>query len=512
MRPAVAMEVSLGDLYGRESREFPGFHERLLALLPGLREHHCSRGYPGGFVERLQEGTWLGHVVEHVALELQVEAGYPVRFGRTRQVEGDLFLIVFEHGEEKTGESAGRQALALVEALLAGDEAAARDGQQSFLSGAAEAILGPSTQSLYEAARKRGVPVRRLGGSLLELGHGIHRRRFWGTVADTTSAVAVDLAGHKFLTKERWREWGLPTVEGYLASSPGEALQAFFRLGGPVLVKPALGRQGRGVSGPIFLEAQLREAVTHAAREGWPLLVERYVAGATYRILVVGGNALAAAQRLPPQVVGDGRRTVRELVEAANRHPRRGEGHGRSLTCIPLDEPAIQALADQGYTLESVPPPGEVIYLRFTANLSTGGTARDVTEEIHPGLLALAEKAAMAVGLDIAGVDLIAPSVQGREAVLLEVNASPGLRMHLDPDEGRPRPVGDAIIQHVMGGQAGRIPIAAITGTNGKTTTARLLAHLWSQTGLTVGLAATGAIRIGSRVIWEGDTTGPESA
>lgn len=512
LRPVVAMDLALEDLDGRESREFAGFHERLLDLLPGLGQHHCSRGYPGGFVERLREGTWLGHVVEHVALELQVEAGYDVRFGRTRQLEGDNFRIIFEHGDEGVGEAAGRQAVALVEALLSGDPGRAAACREAVRKAAEELALGPSTRALYEAARQAGIPVRRLGGSLLELGHGIYRRRLWGTVADTSSAVAVDLAGHKHWTKERWNAWGLPVVEGSLASTPEEALQAFFRLGAPALVKPALGRQGRGVSGPVFSEAQLQEAVAVAAREGWPLLVERYVEGATFRILVVGGKARAAAQRLPPRVVGDGRRTVRQLVEEENGHPRRGEGHGRPLSRIPMDDQAFQALSTQGLTWDSVPARGQVVALRFTANLSTGGTARDVTDEIHPSLLRLAEEAALAVGLDIAGVDLLAPSAASSEGVLLEVNASPGLRMHLDPDEGRPRPVGVDIVRHVMGGGSGRIPIAAITGTNGKTTTARLLAHLWRQTGLTVGLAATGGVMIGEEVIWEGDTTGPESA
>lgn len=518
LRPTVRMLLDLGPWDRRETLEVPGFNEALVRLLPGLKEHHCSRGRPGGLIERLREGTWFGHVVEHVALELQARCGVNVRYGRTRRWSGSVFAVVFEHDGPLGGRAAAEAAVQVVLHLLEGRaDDAAREVER-----AAEAVrrerLGPSTAAILSEARRRGIPVRRLGGSLLELGHGVHRKRVWATVTDRSSAVAVDVACDKALTKEVLRAAGVPVPEGVVAEDESAAVRAFFTLGPAVVVKPAGGNQGRGVTVGLTNEAAVRQAFARARRAAGdgPVIVERHVPGHSYRVLVVDGEVVAAARRIPPFVVGDGEATVAELVRRLNADPRRGEGHERSLTRVTLDDVALATLARQGLTPESVPERGSRVWLRDSANLSTGGSAVDVSNELHPEVAAVCRRAARAVGLDVAGVDVVArtlarplPETGG---AVIEVNACPGLRMHLDPDRGEPRAVAKAIVDSLFGDGDGRIPIVAVTGTNGKTTVTRLVAHILEADGRAVGAAYTGGVRIAGEPAAEGDTTGPRSA
>lgn len=517
--PVVEMWLDLEACADHGTDAFPHFTEALLDLLPSLASHWCSAGGPGGFLDRLREGTYLGHVVEHVALELQALAGLPVVHGKTRR--GDrpgLYQVVYECQSAAAGLEAGRAAVAMVEAVLAGDTPDVPAEVARLRAVAEEAEPGPSTRAIIRAARRRGIPVRRVGpGSLLHLGYGSRQRRVCATLTDRTSCLAADLAGDKVLAKAVLARAGLPVPDGGVAETEADALAIAARLGGPVVVKPAEGNQGKGVALDLDTPAQVRAAFQLALAYGPRVIVERYVAGHHYRVLVVDGRVVACAERIPAHVVADGSHRVRDLIELYNADPRRGEGHGRPLTRIRVDPVVLMVLRKQNLGLDDVPPAGSRVWLRENANLSTGSTARDVTDLVHPTVAAAAVRAARAIGLDVAGVDLVCAGVgqplDPGSAAIIEVNASPGLRMHEHPSAGRPRDCGGAIVDYLFPpGDDGRIPIVAVTGTNGKTTVSRLVAHLLQATGLRVGLAVTGGISIGGQPVKAGDTTGPWSA
>jgi cyanophycin synthetase len=551
--PVVAMLVDLEQYDGRRTNELPGFNRLLLQALPGLATHHCASSRPGGFVRRLEDGTFLGHVIEHVALELEDMVGWKATYGKTRQADGKgLYNVIFECGPVAGGLEAGRRAVDIVGMLVSGQLPEVAPHLDALRKAAEVAGLGPSTAAIAAEAVRRGIPVRRLGrGSLLVLGHGFRQRRVSATVTSRTSCPAVDLAQDKVMTKSVLAAAGIPTPPGIVVGGPEEAGNALETLGGPVVVKPADGNQGRGVSLNLTSLAAVREAYHLALAHGKKVLVEKQVFGRHYRLLVVDGKVVAAAERFPAQVVGDGGRTVRELVEAANRDPLRGEGHQRPLTRLAIEDTSVRALARQGLDPESVPEAGRAVILRENPNLSTGGTARDVTDEVHPDNARLAVRAACLVGLDVAGVDIVSPTIDrplGEEGgMVLEVNAAPGLRMHLHPSEGRARDVAGPIVEslfpsspptrsnsavpsssscrpfiwrrapdkRVSGPWAtkpGRIPIVAVTGTNGKTTVCRLIAHILSQSGLCVGLASTGGAWVGGERVRDGDCAGPQTA
>lgn len=517
-RPVLECLVDLEDLDDIPTSRLPALGERLVRLLPGLVDHHCGLGRAGGFVERLTEGTLFGHVLEHVALELIHVSGEPVRYGKTRSAgTHGLYRVVVEQDTPELAAAAVREALDLLERLRRGLEVDADDVRARLGDVVAAHALGPSTRAIVDAARARDVPVRRLGvGSFVQLGHGRHRRRLEATIAPGTAAVAVDTAQDKVLTRHLLEEAGVPVPEGVAVRDAEAAGAAWARLGAPVAVKPRYGHQGQGVTLAVASPEAMRDAYRHAARYGPDVLCERQLDGWPVRVLVVGERAVAAAVRYPAQVVGDGVRSVAELVAVENRRPERGDGHERPLTRLRLDDAARQALASVGLEPESVPAAGRAVALCRSANLSTGGTAEDVTDRLHPDNAALAVRAARAVGLDVAGVDLVLPAPEASHrataCAVLEVNAAPGLRMHLFPSVGRPRPVAEAIVRHMFGDGDGRIPIAAITGTNGKTTVARLVAHAASVAGATVGLTTTDGIRVGGEEIARGDDAGPRSA
>jgi len=536
--PMVRIMVDLGRMEDWPTDRIPGFADRLLEMLPGLDRHGCSLKRRGGFVQRMREGTWLGHVAEHVALELQTMAGHRVTRGKTRSVKGrpGVYNIMFAYREDEVGLLAGRVALELVNELLP-DElrgierldriAEIRGGfdlgsrLQALKQIVRRTSYGPTTQSLIDEARRRGIPVMRLGeGSLVQLGHGKYQQRIRASISGQTSQIAVDTAGNKDFTKQLLHDNGIPVPRGVVVRHEEDAVREARRLRYPLVTKPLDGNHGRGVTIGIKDEEQLRFGFAEAQREARnarSVIVEQYFEGNDHRVLVIGGKLVAVAERVPAHVVGDGVHTITQLIAETNKDPRRGEGHENVMTRIKVDAHVTEYLARSGLTVESVPGAGEVVYLRATANLSTGGTAVDRTNEIHFDNAEIARRAAKIIGLDIAGIDFIAPdiskSVRETGGGIIEVNAAPGFRMHIDPSEGAPRDVARPVIDMLFPkGSRARVPILAITGTNGKSTTGRMVKHVLRYTGCTVGLTSTSGVYVNDIMIASGDATGPKSA
>lgn len=519
LSPVVRVRLDLEEFAEVPTVELPSFNKRLVELLPGLADHSCSRGYPGGFVERLAEGTYLAHVFEHVVIELQCAAGYEVSFGRARAASPpEVYEVVVAFCEAAAATAAAKEAGALIEALLAGKDFDAAAAVQRVRRAGEAAALGPSTGAIAAAAERRGIPVTRLEGEdLLILGYGACQQRVWATLTGRTSALATDLAGDKDLTKRVLADGGLPVPDGVVVESAAAAVATLAFLHGPLAVKPVGANQGKGVTLRVTGAAEMERAFAVAAAFDKRVLIEEYVPGRQYRLCVVGGKLAAAAERIPAYVIGDGVGSVRELVAEANRDPLRGEGHDRPLTKMIIDAVAVGVLARQRLTPQDVPAKGQVVYIRENANLSTGGTAVDVTDVVHPDNVMLAERAATILGLDVAGVDMvagnIAESIIGGNGAIIEVNAAPGIRMHHYPSAGRPRDVAAKIVDSLFPPATdGRIPVIAVTGTNGKTTVSRIIGHIWQLAGYNVGMTTTDGIYIGGRRVLAGDTTGPASA
>ena len=530
--PVIRLLLDLGALeQWPTARLGGGFIDGLVAALPGLAEHGCSYREPGGFLRRMREGegTWLGHVLEHVAIELQNIAGEDVTFGKTRSVDGrpGVYTVVYEYAQREEGIAAGDLALILLSSLL--PEAVRPDGsvpadweweqaRDDFIRYAQRRALGPSTASLVRAAEERGIPWLRLNAqSLVQFGHGKFQQRIQATITGRTPYIAVDLASDKEETNKILASLGLPVPRQHLVSSQTEALRAARRLDGPVVLKPYNGNHGRGITINITGEDEIRAAFDAAREHSRSVIVETFQVGDDHRLLVVNDTLVAATRRTPGHVVGDGARTIGELVEIVNQDPRRGVGHEKVLTRLELDREAALMMERVGYTADSVPAPGETVYLRSTANLSTGGTATDVTDIIHPDNRDMAVRAVRAIGLDVGGVDFITPNIaesyKSIGGAICEVNAAPGFRMHVAPSEGTPRDAAGPVIDMLFPpGSPSRVPIAAITGTNGKTTTARMLAHIAKMAGYTPGLTTTDGVYIDGQRTVEGDMTGPVSA
>ncbi len=514
------VELDIGPLEERPSNSFPGFVERLTTWLPSLHKHECSVGRPGGFVERLNRGTYLAHITEHVTIALQNEMGFDVGYGRARGTgEPGVYYIVIAYEEEEPAREAFRVALEMTLAAMFNEPYDAPAAIERLKDLADDYRLGPSTRAIVDAARRRRIPVKRLTptGSLLQLGYGVYQKRIMASQTSDTSAIAVDICQEKPLTNSILRTVGISVPEGRTVKSADEAWEVAQDLGLPVILKPEAGNQGKGVMVNLRSEAEVRAAYEVASQYRGDVLVERHIEGADYRLLVVDGKMVAAARRDPAQVVGDGKRTIAQLVEVANQDPRRRPGHSSSLTRIRLDDAANVVLSQQGFTVESVPAAGQVVKLRQNCNLSTGGTAADVTDDVHPSNASLAELAAQMLNLDIAGIDMLCKDIRRplseQGGAIVEVNAAPGLRMHLQPTQGLPRDVGGPIIDMLYPpGTPSRIPIIAVTGTNGKTTVTRLVAHIFETARRVVGFTSTEGTYIrGERVI-EGDCSGPRSA
>jgi cyanophycin synthetase len=517
--PVLEAWVDLGPLKDSPSDELPGFNDRLMAWLPTMIEHRCSIGERGGFFERLRRGTYQAHILEHVALELQSLAGDEVGFGRTRETaEEGVYKVALEYLEEAVGKAALEAARDLCLAAVYDKPFEVAESIRQLRSLAQRSRLGPSTKSIVDAALARGIPARRLNsGSLVQLGYGARSRRILAAETDRTGAIAESIAQDKELTRTLLRAVGVPVPEGRAVESAADAWAAAQEIGLPVVVKPQFGNQGRGVATNLSAKEQVLAAYDAARQEESTIVVEQFAPGGDYRLLVVGDKVVAAARREPAQVIGDGSHTVEELVRLANDDPRRGEDHATALSKIYLDAVALQVLADQGLTPTSIPANGVRVLIRRNANLSTGGTATDVTDLVHPDVAARAVDAARIVGLDIAGVDVVAIDIssplESQRGVIVEVNAAPGLRMHLEPSVGKSRPVGEAIVGTLFApGENGRIPIVAVTGVNGKTTTTRFISHILQGTGRRVGMTCTEGIFIDCRRIQTGDCSGPQSA
>jgi cyanophycin synthetase len=518
--PVIQVTLDIGTYENRPSTEFPGFVERLTSWLPGIEAHECSVGRPGGFVERLQQGTYLAHIVEHVTLELQNLLGFPVTFGRARGTsERGVYTVLFAYKEEEPARAAFDTALRLTLAAIH-DTPFDLAAELAHLHEIADTYrLGPSTGAIVAAARARDIPVVRLTptDSLVQLGYGEYQKRIQAAETSNTRAIAVDMCQNKAMTNRMLRAVAVPVPDNHVVHSADEAWQAAQEIGLPVVVKPEDGNQGKGVSVNLSTEEEVRAAYAIARVNGNGVLVERYIVGHDYRLLVVGGKMVAAARREPAQVVGDGQHTIAELVALVNADPRRRPGHSSSLTRITLDDGARLVLDQQGFTIDSVPEEGQSVRLRSNCNLSTGGTATDVTDEVHPANARMAELAAQIFDLDVAGIDMLCQDIKRPMAeqggAIIEVNAAPGLRMHLFPTNGTPRDVGTPIVEMLYpNGAPSRIPIIAVTGTNGKTTVTRLIAHMYTTAHWRVGMTCTEGVTINGEQIMAGDCSGPKSA
>ena len=520
-KPVLIMRLDLEAFTETESYEFPGLTERLLYECPGLYDHYCAMGRPGGFVERLYGGTYVGHIVEHVALELMTSIGLKANFGKTRNAGSpNLYDVIIEFEAETVARFMLQVAVEFVEAAIFGRPYPLSDRLLQARRIKENTAFGPSTAAIVRAAGERCIPVRRIGeGSLLQLGTGRYRKLIQATLTHHTSAVATDIASDKGLAKAVLDTAGIPVPVGGVALTLEDAKRLFLELDRTVVIKPLDGCQGQGVTLHVRRVEEVGRAYEFARRNSrsGKVMVEEQVNGRQYRLLVVGQALVAAAERIPAHIVGDGLRTVRELIDLVNSHPDRGVDHERPLTKIYVDEAVIQCLARRGLTQDSIPLSGDTVYLRDGANLSTGGIAIDATNDIDPSYEWLAVRAARAVGLDVCGLDLIVPDirtpVEQSGCKVIEINAAPGIRMHHFPSIGQPRDVARAIIDSLFPRETRvRAPVVSVTGTNGKTTTTRMIGHILQQSGAAVGMTTTDGVYIDGRKVLSGDTTGPESA
>ena len=534
--PVIKLVLDLGALEAWPTgRLGAAYVDALVAALPGLQEHGCSYGVAGGFIRRMRgdesdpDGTWLGHVLEHVAIELQNISGEDISFGKTRSVDGQagVYTVVYEYEQRDEGLEAAELAVKLLCSLLpteirpegvVPEDWVWAEARDEFIRYAQRRALGPSTASLVKAAMDRDIPWLRLNEqSLIQLGHGKFQQRIQATVTGRTSYIAVELAQDKEETNKILGNCGLPVPKQELVRSADRAMRAAERLGYPVVTKPYNGNHGRGISIGLKTPDEVRAGFDAAAEHSSSVIVETYLSGEDHRLLVVGNELIAATRRTPGRVIGDGSQTVKQLVEAVNQDPRRGIGHEKVMTRIELDAQADMMLTRQGMNVDSVPAAGQEVLLRSTANLSTGGTATDVTDIIHPDNREMAVRAVTAIGLDVGGVDFLCPDISesykagaNAGAGICEINAAPGFRMHVAPSEGTPRDAAGPVIDMLFPpGSPSRVPIAAITGTNGKTTTSRMLAHITKMAGYTPGLTTTDGVYIDGQRTVEGDMTGP---
>jgi cyanophycin synthetase len=514
----VVMKLDLEELEYRPTNEIEGFAQRIEELIPSLYTHFCSEGHPGGFFERVRAGTWMGHVIEHIALEIQTLAGMDVGFGRTRGTgQEGIYHVVIAYEEETAGFFAARTAVQIAEALISGEPYELEATIQALKQIKKDNYPGPSTASILDEARRRNIPLLTLSpNGLYQLGYGKNGRRIRASMGSTTSCIAVDIAGDKDETKYLLAAQGIPVPTGTLVKNEEELQRTIADIGYPVVVKPLDGHQGKGITVGIRNLQEAREALLAAQEISEQAIVEQCIGGLDFRFLVVDYKFVAASRRTAAAVTGDGHSTIHQLIDQVNSDPCRGGGHESILTVIKIDAITEGILEHRGFTLDTILPEGQILYLKKTANLSTGGTATDVTDEVHPANVRLAERIARIIGLDICGIDITAPAVDTplltNKGAVLEVNAAPGLRMHLAPAEGQARNVAAPIVDMLFPeGESSRIPIIAVTGTNGKTTVTRLLAHIIQMAGYYVGFTTTDGIYMGGELVQAGDNTGPIS-
>lgn len=516
----IQMKLDLEEMEKRPTNSIPGFLNRIREKFPTMYEHRCSEGVPGGFFQRVEEGTWMGHVIEHIALEMQTLAGMDCGFGRTRSTgerEG-VYYVVFDYMEEDAGVYVARAATRVAQALADDKEYDLEEDIQRLREIREDTRLGPSTGCIVDEAARRGIPYIRLNKqSLVQLGYGVHQKRIRATIASTTSNIAVDIAGDKEETKNLLQSAEIPVPRGTVIRNADQLDDAISRVGFPLVIKPIDGNHGKGNTTNITTTQQAEIAFEAAQRYSNSVIVERFITGVDFRALVINYKFICAALRTPASVIGDGEHDIQWLIDETNKDPRRGYGHEKVLTQITVDQFTMKMLEDRNYTLSTVPAKGEQVMLKPTANLSTGGTSTDVTDEVHPANIFMFERIARIVGLDICGIDVMATDlrtpVTENGGAVLEVNAAPGFRMHIDPAEGLPRNVAEPVVDMLFPrGSAGRIPIIAITGTNGKTTTTRLTAHIAKSAGKKVGYTTSDGVYIQNQLMMRGDCTGPVSS
>ena len=515
----IQMRLDLEEMEQFPTNKIEGFRERIETMFPSLIEHRCSEGCRGGFFSRVERGTWMGHVIEHIALEIQSLAGMETGFGRTRETKTlGTYNVVFSYTEENVGLFAAESSVAIAEALIAGTDYDLNADLQKMREIRERVRLGPSTGSIVEEAVSRDIPWIRLGtNSLVQLGYGINQMRFQATITCKTSSIAVDIACNKELTKKMLDMASIPVASGSICVNEDDLAETIKKIGYPIVLKPLDGNHGKGASINVTNWEDAVSGLAFAKEYSKRIIVEKFITGFDYRILVIDNKLVAAAKRVPAHVVGDGTATIQELITTTNLDPRRGYGHENVLTQIDVDRDTEDLLEKLGYTLTTIPKVDEIVFLKSTANLSTGGTSVDVTDMMHPENIFLAERISRVIGLDVCGVDIMAENLtqplKENGGVILEVNAAPGFRMHLAPSEGLPRNVAAPVIDMLYPpGKSCRIPIIAVTGTNGKTTTTRLLAHIVKNNGFKVGFTTSDGIYIQNHMMEKGDTTGPLSA
>ena len=520
----IILRLDIGEYEEKPTNEIKGFYDRMADAMPTLISHGCSYAEEGGFLRRVKEGTWAGHVIEHFALELQTLAGMDTGYGRTRETsEKGIYNVVFSYIEEEVGRFAGKAAVRLwldlaenrpvdeIRAGLAKDIQEMREIRE-------DVRFGPSTGSLVEEAVNRDIPYIRLNDqSLVQLGYGVNQKRIQATTTVNTNMISVDIAGNKHATKTLLGDMGVPVPKGYRLREIEDLEDTLDRVGYPAVIKPLDGNHGKGATVGVKNIEEAKIAWEKAKEYSRWVIVEKQLIGSDFRALVVNNRLIAVAERIPAHVVGDGKSTIQQLIDKTNEDPRRGYGHENVLTQIDIDGQTMRCIAKAGYTLDTKLKKGEILHLKTTANISTGGTAIDCTDEVHPENVFLFERIAKIIGLDVAGIDVIAPNVSEplhtNGGGIIEVNAAPGFRMHLAPSEGIGRNVAEHVIDMLFPpGTPARIPIFAITGTNGKTTTTRLIAHILKNSGCTVGFTTTDGTYIGNQQIVAGDNTGPVSA
>jgi cyanophycin synthetase len=515
----IVMVLDLEELEERPTNKIDGFRERLEELLPTLYTHRCSEGVEGGFFMRVDEGTWMGHVIEHIALEIQTLAGMDVGFGRTRSYgEHGVYNVVFSYMEEKVGRFAAKASVDIAQALIDGKEYDLESDIQRMRELREGERLGPSTGSIIEEAESRGIPWIRLNKySLCQLGYGKNQKRIQATVSSETSSIAVELACDKEDTKHILEEAEVPVPKGDIVRTEAGLRDAVDYIGYPLVIKPINGNHGRGITANLDNWEDTLDAF-HAAKEvSRSVIVERFIVGEDYRLLVINYKLVAAAKRTPAGVTGDGKSTIQELVDKVNEDPRRGYGHEKVLTQITINDMTKDILEQAGRSVDTILPDGEWMALKDTANLSTGGTSTDVTDIVHPHNIFMAERISRLIGLDICGIDIMTTDISSplheTGGAVLEVNAGPGFRMHLAPSEGLPRNVAADVVDMLFPpGEKYKIPIIAVTGTNGKTTTTRLISHIMRMKGHKVGYTTSDGVYIQNRLLMQGDCTGPSSA
>ncbi len=515
----IQMRLDLEEMEQKPTNLIPGFRERIEALLPSMYSHRCSEGVEGGFFMRVDRGTWMGHVIEHIALEIQTLAGMNTGFGRTRQTKTEgIYNVVFSYTEEEVGLYAAEASVRIAEALIAGTDYDLDADIQAMRKLREKVRLGPSTGSIVDEAISRDIPWIRLGtNSLVQLGYGVNQMRFQATITCQTSNIAVDIACDKEETKRMLDNSSIPVAKGDICVDEEDLKATIDKIGFPIVIKPLDGNHGKGASINVTNMEDAISGLEHAKKYSRRVIVEKFITGHDFRVLVINNKMVAAALREPAHVVGDGVSTIQQLIDITNEDPRRGYGHEKVLTEIDVDRDTQDILTKLELTLGSVIPKGEKVHLKSTANLSTGGTSTDVTDMVHPENVFLCERISRVIGLDICGIDIMAKNLtdplRQSGGVVLEVNAAPGFRMHLDPAEGLPRNVAAPVIDMLYPpGKPSRIPIIAVTGTNGKTTTTRLLAHIVKNCGYRVGFTTSDGIYVQNHMMEKGDTTGPFSA